>query len=92
MNVDAFRTYLEERHQSRNGTPFSPKVASDCISRCRRVEAIIGMDLDRIVQDHAPEDVAKLIEARRDESVGSRVLRDLQTAARRYCEYRQLEA
>jgi len=92
MNADGFRLYLQEQHSSRAGHSFSPKVASDCVSRCRRVETVTGEDLDDLVKRNTPEAVADVIDGCRDPTVGPRVLSDLKAAARRYHEYRHQSA
>jgi len=47
-NEDAFRNFLRLTYKSqRTGKPFSAKVASDVLSRCRLVERVTGIQIDR---------------------------------------------
>lgn len=48
-NIDAFREYLTTSYVSnRTGQPLKPTVAHDVISRCRRVEKALHLELDAI--------------------------------------------
>lgn len=48
-NIDGFREYLLKAYVSgRTGKPLKPAVAHDVISRCRRVERVLGIDLDAV--------------------------------------------
>lgn len=41
-----FRTFLKtEKRSSRTNKPFSAKVTSDTLSRCRTIERVLGMEL-----------------------------------------------
>ena len=86
MNDTGFRTYLEQDHASDAGKPLSPAAAGDYVSRCRRVEKLLGCDLDS--DGPTAEAIAARIEAHPD-TTNAAVLRDLQTAVRRYFEFRQ---
>ena len=52
LSLDAknFYVYLTTKYKSRLGQPLNPKTAFDAISRCRRVEKILGMDLDQAIK------------------------------------------
>jgi hypothetical protein len=92
VNVEGFRHYLQLEHSNRSGRRYSAKMASDCISRCRRVETITGQDMDDLVKGKAPEAILRLIDRCCGESIGRGSLRDLNSATRRYAEYRKLSA
>lgn len=90
MKVEEFRLYLQEKYVGKNGSRISKKAAGDCISRCRRVESIIGKDLDEIIKKNTPEGIKSLLKARIDQSEGSRLLNDLHSATLRYDEFRRV--
>jgi len=47
MRVEEFRTFLTKRYRGpRHGRPLASKVAGDMLSRCRRVEDVLGINLD----------------------------------------------
>lgn len=87
MDADGFRTYLENVHAGQNGRPLSSRAAGDYVSRCRRVEALLGTDLDRSGQ--SLEAIVRRIDALDDGKANVRVKGNMQTAVRRYSEYRQ---
>lgn len=87
MDADGFRNYLERTYRSAAGKPLSERAAGDYVSNCRRVEMLFGLNLDQ----HAAgvEALARRIETLGDSTVNARVKGNLQTAVRRYYEYRQ---
>jgi hypothetical protein len=51
MNCAEFKEYLTTRYRGvRSGKPMSPRVAADAASRCQRVEAVLGVDLGRVLK------------------------------------------
>lgn len=87
MDADRFRRFLERDYPGAKGTPLSARPISDYISRCRRVETLLGIDLDR--EKGSPEHVVRRIEGLSDSIVNVRVKRGLQTAVRCYFEFRR---
>lgn len=50
MDADGFFEYLTKRYRSRKtGRPLATRPARDAVSRCQRVESVIGTDLDRAI-------------------------------------------
>ena len=53
LNVERrrrFREYLLEQYRShKTGRPLSRHASSDVCSRCRRVESVMGVDLDEVL-------------------------------------------
>ena len=89
MRYEQFRWFLETTHTGRSGEPQSAPAAGDYASRCRRIEELLGCDLD---QEQADGDaLAKRIEARAGH-LATAGISSLQTAGRRYVEYRQATA
>lgn len=84
-----FRCFLENSHEGPTGHPLSKRAAGDYVSRCRRVETLLGCDLDEI--DARPEDLANRIESMADD-LATAGIRSLQTAARAYIAFRQVTA
>lgn len=89
MNENHFRRYLETTHRGAAGKPLSTRAAGDYVSRCRRVEALLGCDLDAI--ELTLEAAATRVEARAGDLATDGV-RSLQTAVRRYFDFRQHRA
>ena len=89
MRYELFRGFLETTHTGPSGKPLSSRAAGDYASRCRRIEELLGCDLD---QDGGDGDaLATRIEARAG-NLATAGVRSLQTAGRRYVEYRQATA
>lgn len=86
MRDDHFRRYLEQSHVGTNGRPLSKRAAGDYVSRCRRIEAMLDCDLDAV--DARPEELANRIESRTGDLALDGV-RSLQTALRRYADFRE---
>jgi hypothetical protein len=86
VDADRFRHFLERQYPGAKGTPLSPRPISDYISRCRRVETLLRVDLDR--EQGSAEHVVRRIEGLSDRVVNIRVKRGLQTAVRCYYEFR----
>ncbi len=84
-----FRRFLETSHVGPSGRPLSERAAGDYVSRCRRVESLLGCDLDQV--DGRPEDLATRIESKAGDLAISGI-RSLQTAARSYIAFRQAVA
>jgi hypothetical protein len=57
-----FRRFLESSHVGPGGRPLSKRAAGDYVSRCRRVESLLGCDLDQV--DGRPENLATRIESK----------------------------
>jgi hypothetical protein len=85
MRDQAFQRDLEAADRSATGKPLSKRVVADYVSRCRRVEQMLGCDLDGVAD--LPERVAIRIESK---AIGLSMagVRSLQTAMRRYFEFR----
>lgn len=82
MNEGGLRNYLENEYLGSLG----PRSIDDVVSRCRRIEKSLGVDLD---EEHDPE----LLLPRVDEISQDRfVVRDLRTALYRYAEFRKAKS
>jgi hypothetical protein len=47
MRTEPFREFLTKRYRSRKtGRPLSARAAGDAVSRCLRVESVLGIDLE----------------------------------------------
>lgn len=87
-----FKTYLTtEKRSVRTNQPFSAKVASDTLSRCKVVERMLGIDLaDRTHgSDQAIQRLCELIKRRRLSSTEARPYahNELILAVRTYREF-----
>ncbi len=61
MKTDEFRTWLQS-------LPMNPKPMKDCISRCRKVEAALSVDLDKEYRkDHGKAVISSLTYTPEDE-------------------------
>ena len=89
MRYEQFRRFLEKTHSGLSGKPLSPRAAGDYASRCRRIEELLGCDLDQHNGDG--DALATRIVAKAGDLATAGV-RSLQTAGRRYIEYRQATA
>ena len=89
MRYEQFRRFLETTYAGPSGKPLSSGAAGDYASRCRRIEELLGCDLDQEGGDG--DALATRIEARAGDLATTGV-RSLQTAGRRYVEYRQATA
>jgi hypothetical protein len=90
VDADSFRRFLERDYIGTTGVRLSPRPISDYISRCRRVETLLRIDLDR--EKGSPEHVVRLIEGLNERTVNIRVKRGLQTAVRCYYQFRRMRA
>jgi hypothetical protein len=85
MDVDGFLEFLQTRYRSRNEQPLTSKAASDVVSRCKRVEAILGVDLAKTAQSQSSESfLEKVAAAFNRAGVSPNMRRDCMTAVRRY--------
>ncbi|WP_144037342.1 hypothetical protein [Sphingomonas sp. TZW2008] len=89
MRDEHFRRFLESSHVGPGGRPLSKRAAGDYVSRCRRVETLLGCDLDHV--DGRPEHLAARIESKAGD-IATAGIHSLQTAARSYIAFRQAVA
>jgi hypothetical protein len=64
MNADAFRRFLTTSYQGRSGRPLTDKAASDAVSRLRRVERVLGVDLDDELDQKGLESLLETVRRR----------------------------
>lgn len=94
MRADEFREYLRRWYRSKmTGSPLSEAAAKDALSRCRRVEAVLELDLDKFLKKQAdPQTAIKdaIVEATGDFEIAGDPLRgraSLVRAAKLYCKF-----
>jgi len=90
MDADGFRAHLEGAYAGASGRPLSSRAAGDYVSNCRRVESLLGIDLHRT--DLSAEAIVRRIDGLATSEANPRVKGNMQTAVRRYYEYRQRPA
>lgn len=83
MKRKDFIEFLINDYRTVAHTCMTPKAASDCASRARRVEALLGIDLDETLASGTLSDVIEGISGR----LGDIARRDCKTSLNRYAEF-----
>jgi hypothetical protein len=68
VRSEEFRSYLTSDYRSKSGRPLGAMAAHSLLSRCRRVERALALDLDRAL-DASANDPAPIV-AQLDHSAG----------------------
>lgn len=88
MNDVDFKQFLETRYRTAQGSTLSPRVIGDVLSRCRRVEDALSVNLDQAAR---PKGVDALLDNVTASALGSsasnNAAQDCRSAVRRYAEY-----
>ena len=91
MDEQGFQDYLERRYRTRTGAPLSHKAARDMVSRCRRVEGLMKVDLDQTSIFAETEAFLETLDKdMRQQNVTPKARRDCIAALRRYVLYKEL--
>lgn len=69
MRAEAFREFLSTVYRASSGEPLGHRPVSDAISRCRRVEGALDVDLDTVIPRKGVEHLREEM-ARSDRSLG----------------------
>jgi hypothetical protein len=84
MQRAAFVDYLKTQHRGRGGRTMPAKPASDCASRAKRVEAILGLELDAALLTEGLRELLMMIDL---SDAAAHAKRDCAAALTRYAEF-----
>jgi hypothetical protein len=89
--MERFREFLlrDQSKLSRSG-PLSSRAAGNYVSRCNRVQKMLGAPLDRLLDNEGLETICEVLTRSGEGSRGS--MSDCQTAVRRYAEFKAAES
>lgn len=92
MKAEQFLVYLTTKYRSRKtGSELARRPARDAVSRCRRIESVLDVNLDTLLRNGNIDALLRRMEARQREfgvtSPRRQVLSQLRVAAKLYAAF-----